>query len=167
MLAHLMHAGRDNAGGMIDSVCHRRARLPLSLSTGIAEDCLIYLSAMSADDPMVGETARAMAEETLSGLAEFGPHEHMSATGLLTALLLHVALHPDEDGRRTLERLQEFANAEWSRDDAAIAFLIEAGNQHKVLYGVVHGEFITHMARPPREQAAINDMVRRALAAAR
>lgn len=128
---------------------------------------MIYLSSMTTDDPLVGETARSMAEESLSKLQEFSPHEHMTATGLLTSLLLHVALHPEEDGRRSVARLQELAGAEWSRDDAIITYLLEAGSRHKVLYGVVHGEFITHLARPPRERAAMNDLVRRALATER
>lgn len=127
---------------------------------------MIYLAAMTADDPLVGETARSMAEEALSSLPEFSPHQHLSATGLLASLLLHVALHPEEVDRRSIARLQELAAARWSREDAVIAGLLEAGGRHKVLYGVVHGEFVTHLARAPREQAAILDMVRRALAGA-
>lgn len=125
---------------------------------------MIYLAAMMPDDPLVGETARAMAEEALSSLPDFSAHQHMSATGLLTALLLHVALHPEEEEQRSTSRLQELAAAQWVREDAVIAALLEAGGRHKVLFGVVHGEFVTHLGRPPREQAAILDMVRRALA---
>ena len=128
---------------------------------------MIYLSALSADDPMAGEAARTMAEETLANLPEFEPRRNMTATGLLTALLLHVALHPDENGRRSVARVQEIATAQWTRDDALIAEVLEAGKRHKICYGVVNGEFIVHLARPPREQAAIIDMVRRALATAR
>ena len=109
---------------------------PFGIS-GQPSGALNPLDTLRADDPMLIERAKRLVDAlfvTADKSDSSGAYFDNSAKTQLTALLVHVATAPEEEGQRTLKRLREIIRRPYSDD------LLGAMNRNEAAGGIVRDE---------------------------
>ena len=117
-----------NGEAAIKTSGHRASLGPVAVldpfgMTGAAGSAFNPLDLLRADDPAILSKARRLADALMMFSKGGGDADYWNgqASNFMVALLIHVATSPDEEGRRTLQRVREIVRRPFSidRDDAA------------------------------------------------
>jgi type IV secretion system protein VirD4 len=81
---------------------------------------LNVLTGINSDNPNYVDDARALADAMVMPSGGENTHWDNAARNFLTAILLYVALHPKEDGRRDLIRVRQIVTMTWAMPSAYV-----------------------------------------------
>lgn len=129
---------------------------------------LNVLSEITADNPNYVDDARALADAMIIPSGAENTHWDNAARNFLTSILLYVALHPDEKGKRDLIRVRDLVTLTWAMPKAytgpkrpTLSELVFKLLDSELAGGAVKRGFTSLMNREDKERSGIISSIER------